>query len=813
MLPYAWKCLTGRSSLWLPALGCAFILTAPGVVIATFLAAPAVSLAVTGDPALALSLLPDGLKGSESILAWAGIALAAAFATTLYARLYSVALWASRAENEPGLGAAWRGSRHRWRTVLWLYLQGYSAFVVGFAALAALVIASAGGTLSISDVFIAGSFALIARSVVRIALTLAVRAAILDDARGRAAWGRALAILRDRRADAVAAWVSLLAAGVAVWMGGRLVSPVLQETSLAYPARSSYTLLREAAQLLLSVPLEAFLMALSMAVWTAVYIGIENRPEPRPAGERRRWWAPADPWVVRALASLVVLVIIANGIPTAVDEAYESSRRDRAAAVESRELSPDELLGIPSAGAASADVRYRVRAALDERALEWTTRIQYRNTSGEDLVSLGVNVFAAAWQRELEDLPLARDLLATDLTGSLESRARPGSLEVRQVTVEGTSAEHELAGTALTIELPRTLPEGAQMSLSIALEATLPEFPERFGVWEGLTLLGNWVPVVASREDGAWRFDEYGQIGDPFVSELADYEVSIETGDNDMIAGTGTVTRIESTAPGRRRWHFDAPQTRDVAFALAPFLRAVEAETDGVTVRSWYLAQDRLRGAANLRTAESTVGFFTEAFGDLPFDEVEVVATRGLLGGMEYPGLVFVSDTGSVLRDLPLVPDLLRYAGFEDEARRYVLAHEVAHQWWYASVGSDQVREPWLDEAMAEMSTILWLRSTDDDDRAWRMTNMIANASPESAEIAAGVSDFGSNRTYSDVIYQSGGALLMQLREQVGATTFLEIVRTYYDRYRLGSASIDDFIDTVRSVGGREAADLLERHR
>jgi hypothetical protein len=814
VLPYAWKCLSGRSSLWLPALGCALILAAPGVVVATFLAVPAVSLAVTGDPALALSLLPDPLRGGGSIPAWAGISLAVALLMMLYARLYSVALWASHAEHDPGVGAAWRGSRPRWRSVLFLYLQGYGAVALALAALGGLVIFSGGPALSVGDVFIAGSLIVLARTVVRVVLTIALRAAILDDLRGRTAWRQAFALLRRRRSDAVAAWVSLLAAGVAVWIGGRLVSPVLQETSLAYPAGSSYTLLRESAQLLLSVPLEAFLMALSIGVWTAVYIGIENRPSPDRRGEeRRRWWAPADPWLVRALAVLVVIVIVANGIPTAVDEAFIAIRRERNSAVQGREMSPDDLLGPPPQNGARLDTRYRVEATLEGRSLEWTTRINYRNTAGETLRTLGLNVYTAAFERELNDLPLARDLLATDLTGSLTSRARPGTIDVRRVTIAGRPADYELVDTALTIELPREVAAGEVIKASIALHAAMPEYPERFGVWDGITLLGNWVPVVALRDQGDWRFDEYGQIGDPFLSDVADYEVAIETGENDMIAGSGTLTEIEAIAPGRRRWHFGARRTRDVAFAIAPFLRVLETDVEGVTVRSWYLAEDRLWGEANLRSAESVVGFYATAFGDLPVNEIEVVATHGLLGGMEYPGLVMVSDTGSALRDLPLLPDLLRYAGFEDEGRRYVLAHEIAHQWWYATVGSDQVREPWLDEAMAEMSTMLWLLSTDGDDRTWRMTNMVADASPTSAKLSASVSRFASNRRYSDVVYLAGAALLMELRNQVGAETFLEILRTYYEQYGLKTASIDDFIDVVESIGGSGAARLLERHR
>ena len=814
MLPYAWKCLTGRTSLWLPALGCALLVAAPGVVIATFLAVPAVALAVSGNLALAISLLPDLLKGAGAIPVWIGILLGVVVLAALYARLYSIALWGSHADNDPGVGAAWRGSRQHWRSVLLLYAQGYGVVVAAIVVLGGAILFSGGPALSVGDVFVVGSLMLIARTLVRVALTIAVRAAVLDGLRGRAAWRRAVDLLRQRRADAVAAWVSLLAAGVAIWIGGRLVSPVLQETSLAYPAGSSYALLRESAQLLLAVPLDAFLIALSIGVWTAVYMGIENRPQAdRRPRESRRWWAPADPWLVRALALLVVLVIVANGIPTLVDEAFITARRESARGVDSSEISAGDLLRTATPTAGDSDARYLVEASLDGQSLEWVTRIRYRNTSGEVLHALGVNVYAAAFEREVDELPLSQDLIATDLTGSFRSRARPGTLDVGEVTAAGEPAEYEMQDTALTIELPRAVPDGDVLNISIALSATLPEYPERFGTWDGITLLGNWIPVVARREAGDWRFDEYGQIGDPFVAEVADYEVSIETADNDMIAGSGVITQIEAVAPGRRRWHFSAPRMRDAAFAIARFLRALETDVDGVTVRSWYLAEDRLKGDANLDTAASVVRFYSSAFGELPFDEVEVVATHGLLGGMEYPGVVFVSDAGSAFRDLPLLPDLLRYAGFEDETRRYVLAHEVAHQWWYAAVGSDQVREPWLDEAMAEVSTMLWLLSTDGNDRAWRMTNMTDDASPDAANISAEVSRFGSNRTYSDVIYLSGAALLMELRERVGASTFLEIMRSYYGEYRLDNATVDDFIEVVEVVGGNDAAQLLERHR
>ena len=37
-----------------------------------------------------------------------------------------------------------------------------------------------------------------------------------------------------------------------------------------------------------------------------------------------------------------------------------------------------------------------------------------------------------------------------------------------------------------------------------------------------------------------------------------------------------------------------------------------------------------------------------------------------------------------------------------DDALELTVAHEIAHQWFYALVGSDQFRHPWQDEALCE---------------------------------------------------------------------------------------------------------------
>lgn len=220
-----------------------------------------------------------------------------------------------------------------------------------------------------------------------------------------------------------------------------------------------------------------------------------------------------------------------------------------------------------------------------------------------------------------------------------------------------------------------------------------------------------------------------------------------------------------------------------------------------------------MRGQANLITATSAVADYTDRYGGLPFDEVEVVATKGLLGGMEYPGIVFASDTSRALAGTPLLPELIRHAGVKDAQTRYLIGHEVAHQWWYASVGNDQVEEPWLDEAFAEVAVRLWLRSVEGNDRTWQMTHFMTSASPREGVVAAGIEDFSSNEAYTDAVYVAGSEVLMKLRGQTGAAAFQAILREWHRRTQLELGTIDEFIETVEAVAGRAAAMTVTRYR
>jgi hypothetical protein len=656
---------------------------------------------------------------------------------------------------------------------------------------------------------VAGSILFAGRVIVRVVLTLAIRSAVLEGTPARRSWAKGIEIVRERRRDAVAAWVALVAAGAAVWIGGRLIAPILQDTALDFPSGSAYVAYREIAQLALAVPLEAFLLALSLGVWTALYLGREERaPRTAAAGDQRG----ADPWVLKALGVLVVLTIVANGVPTLLEDRLNASVADREGTIRVTEMQPEDAVrSTPAAERASA-ISYDVSAVLDDDRLTWTTRVVYRNQTGDVLDSLGFHLYPAAYARDLEDIPLASEVLRTDVGGSFGSSARSGTFTVREVLVGDERARFSRDETELVVHLRRPIDLGDRIAVELTTSARLPRFPERFGTWGDTVLLGNWIPVVATRTEHHWDLDGFPSTGDPFASEAATYRVSIETGEDMSVVGSGVLESVEQAEPDTRTWHFTATNARDAAFVASPFLRGLERRIGSLTVRSWYPAHRAIDGREQLDIAVSAADDYLHRFGTLPFDEIDVVATPGFLGGMEYPGIVFISDLSSALRGVPLLPELYRHAGLLNAGTRYMIAHEVAHQWWYASVGNDQQEQPWLDEAFAEVSTRLWLESAEGNDRTWQMAYMMSEASPRRV-VTSSVDDFDSNDAYSDAVYVAGAEVLLELRDHVGADEFDHLLASWHERAQLRIATIDQFIATVEDEGGRSAAEIIRKYR
>ncbi len=118
-------------------------------------------------------------------------------------------------------------------------------------------------------------------------------------------------------------------------------------------------------------------------------------------------------------------------------------------------------------------------------------------------------------------------------------------------------------------------------------------------------------------------------------------------------------------------------------------------------VNSYALSQWEDGARLAMEIASNSMQVFSNRFGEYPYTEFDVVSTPMLALGIEYPGITGITlleyDLDSVLYGLP--------AGAMMDS---TVAHEVGHQWFYSTVGNDQVDEPWLDEAVVQYITSLY---------------------------------------------------------------------------------------------------------
>jgi hypothetical protein len=139
-----------------------------------------------------------------------------------------------------------------------------------------------------------------------------------------------------------------------------------------------------------------------------------------------------------------------------------------------------------------------------------------------------------------------------------------------------------------------------------------------------------------------------------------------------------------------------------VAFVAAPDLVLSRRRVGAVQVN--LLAPPGYESALNEHAAllERGLAHYGARYGSYPYPSLTfVLPPRGAEGaaGMEYPTLIL--GEGDWL-PLPLLPSVSGVA---------VTAHELAHQWFYGLLASNEVRYPVLDEGLSEWATFDLLRA------------------------------------------------------------------------------------------------------
>jgi hypothetical protein len=316
---------------------------------------------------------------------------------------------------------------------------------------------------------------------------------------------------------------------------------------------------------------------------------------------------------------------------------------------------------------------------------------------------------------------------------------------------------------------------GATGSISLRFEVTVRRGDDRFGHAGKISLLGNVIPVLAVEDDRGLHLERYSSNGESFYSLAASWDATLRLPARLRAATTGQVLS-ERVKGGLRTLHVGTPRARDFGLAVGP-LHVRSTSAGGVRIRAF--ARRIGRGTdVNLRAARAMVEELTRRgapFGGKELDLVLLGGGVGGFGGMEYPELVFT---------MPL---------------RNVVAHEVAHQWWYGLVGDDQFREPWLDEGFATYFEERQYPIFDGCDPR-RPYGIVAPPFRHFALDSSMAVWDRSPAAYPDVVYLGGACALERLEKDIGRTRMTTFFRLLQSRFRFRVMRTSDVVDAIRAI-------------
>jgi hypothetical protein len=453
-------------------------------------------------------------------------------------------------------------------------------------------------------------------------------------------------------------------------------------------------------------------------------------------------------------------------------------------------------------------------------------------------------------------------------------------LDIRRITMSNASAAPLIlpfryegdTKTTLVVPLPRAVGPGESVTVQLELTMHLPPKQGRWGQWQGVTTLSNWLPVFAyygPRRDPPtckapptppppceWQPTPFVPWHQPFFNEAAHYRVRATLPADQQIACTGSVIASRRLADGRQQVDIVAPGVRDFAFLCSARYRVFDgfvplprhepaprgpADEDtlhaprpvngrpappppgespppeGIHIRVLASPEHEHFAREMVRIAKEALTAYSQWFGPYPWPEFTIAESFFGWNGNECSTLVMIDER---------IFNMPHLAGCYVDS---LVSHEICHQWWYNQVGTNGYCETWMDEGLATYfghrlldqkygknnnfmkypRGLGWLPNIPRDTyRAYGLYGTLGRG--ENGPAVQPMGGFGHVMNLFSMTYDKGSRIVGLIEDRLGSAAFLDFMCRVFHRYRYRILRVADFQHELEAYTGRSWEEFFQ---
>jgi len=377
--------------------------------------------------------------------------------------------------------------------------------------------------------------------------------------------------------------------------------------------------------------------------------------------------------------------------------------------------------------------------------------------------------------------------------------------------------------TDLVVKLPFTVEPGQTVTVQLEFVMILPQKMGRWGQWECVTYLSNWLPVLAVYDECGWHPVPFVPWHQPFYNEAGIYTARVELPCDQKIATTGAVTAKRDLGNGWQQVEIVAQGVRDFAFLCSARYREWTTEVKvcddrpPVKIKVCAFCEHEHYAQQMLQIAADVIPLYSKWFGPYPYPEFTIAEAFFGWNGNECSSLVMIDER---VFQMPHMGSC--YV-------EYLVGHEILHQWWYNMVGTNGYCETWMDEAIVTHFShkvltrkygknnkiinlprgLEWMPNIHRQDyRSYGLYGTIGRGTH--CQLVQEIPKFGHIVDLFNMIYDKGSRVVAMMEERLGEAAMFDLMRIVFKQYQYKILHIKEFQKELEGYTGQSWEEFFQ---